>query len=440
MTYIINSKISVSEYYTISIEISKTTSEKQIKKAVLLLLQIVKDIEKPDNYIKFQGFLRVHQSTFINSSRPNIPEIWNNLVEDKDGKMMKMGLLDSKEELILMIREFLKRGLKKYPKSEELMLILAQIQYYELDLIWHSVKLIQEISEKKPNWHQELAMLSILKDIELELKSETLMNDDRNGENIVQMVEFEDNYLTFLRIIGKITQYQIEFWNEISLEKPNTKKIYQVGRWLSKNLEIVDTLFENLTSAENESMKPLRLYYKFLDLVCNEKSKSRKIYDRIVNYKNRINANIGLSRRSKKGKKCIIVASGNLRNLGEIISSSDEINDFFGYKPKEVQGNNIKILMPDRYSKHHDDYIRNFYTSKRSKVMHKSRVVFGKMKNGYLSMINLKLSIIPHLEYGVQFVAVISDSRLNLQFDLVKNRETHFILFDKKNFEIVGVS
>lgn len=54
----------------------------------------------------------------------------------------------------------------------------------------------------------------------------------------------------------------------------------------------------------------------------------------------------------------------------------------FGYKHSEVQGQNVKMLMPDNYRQDHDQYITDYQHSGEAKIIGIGREVSGKRKNG----------------------------------------------------------
>jgi two-component system sensor histidine kinase EvgS len=65
---------------------------------------------------------------------------------------------------------------------------------------------------------------------------------------------------------------------------------------------------------------------------------------------------------------------------------------FFGYTPKEVVGQNVKILMPEPFASEHDVYISNYRRSKIAKVMATGREVPVQLKNGTIVPCLLKLT------------------------------------------------
>ncbi len=69
----------------------------------------------------------------------------------------------------------------------------------------------------------------------------------------------------------------------------------------------------------------------------------------------------------------------------------------FGYKPEEVIGQNINILMPAPYKEQHDQYIQNYKDSGERKIIGIGREVKGRKKDGstfpfYLSVSEVQLS------------------------------------------------
>ncbi len=46
---------------------------------------------------------------------------------------------------------------------------------------------------------------------------------------------------------------------------------------------------------------------------------------------------------------------------GIILNVNPAMYSLFGYSPKEMVGNNIRMLMPEPYHSQHDNYIHNYH-------------------------------------------------------------------------------
>lgn len=80
----------------------------------------------------------------------------------------------------------------------------------------------------------------------------------------------------------------------------------------------------------------------------------------------------------------------------------------FGYEASEVLGHNIKMLMPQHYSMHHDQYIANYLYTNEPKIIGIGREVSGQRKDG--SVFPMWLSIGEVLEGQKRyFVGIVRD-------------------------------
>ena len=97
-----------------------------------------------------------------------------------------------------------------------------------------------------------------------------------------------------------------------------------------------------------------------------------------------------------------------INDRGIIESASLAIEEVFGYRPEEVLGQNIKMLMPEPYSSQHDAYLNTYANTGEKKIIGIGREVEGQRKDGTTFPIELSVSEI-NLQGRTLFTGMIRD-------------------------------
>jgi len=94
--------------------------------------------------------------------------------------------------------------------------------------------------------------------------------------------------------------------------------------------------------------------------------------------------------------------------LGRVQEYNPACQRLFGYSPKEVLGNNVKMLMPSPYQDEHDRYLLRYRTMGKRNIIGIGREVAGRRKDG--STFPMELSVGEARPGGKQvFVGIIRD-------------------------------
>lgn len=110
-----------------------------------------------------------------------------------------------------------------------------------------------------------------------------------------------------------------------------------------------------------------------------------------------------------------------VNNRNEIVFVNGRCHDLLGYKPQELLGKNVAILVPSQFSKHPKE-VAHYMEHPITKAMGTRPVLSAQHKSGAQIPVDISLSPLPTVEgYGQLIQAVIRDAmpRWNTQQDLL---------------------
>lgn len=108
---------------------------------------------------------------------------------------------------------------------------------------------------------------------------------------------------------------------------------------------------------------------------------------------------------------------------GVILTVNNAVEELLGYSPDEVLGKNVKMLVPEPQRSEHDQYLKNYATTKEAKIIGIGRAVLGEHKEGHL--LPLQLGITTYSVAGkVFYCGVLRDISEQVKFE---HEQAHLI-------------
>jgi two-component system sensor kinase FixL len=104
----------------------------------------------------------------------------------------------------------------------------------------------------------------------------------------------------------------------------------------------------------------------------------------------------------------VVEAVITINNKGLILSFNDAAQKMFGYTFSEVKDKNVKILIPQSYNEHHDQYLAQYKRTNKTHIIGTGRELVAKRKDGTTFPIHLSVSEIPNHEEKM-YVELIRD-------------------------------
>ncbi|MEP2706697.1 MAG: PAS domain S-box protein [Roseibium sp.] len=100
----------------------------------------------------------------------------------------------------------------------------------------------------------------------------------------------------------------------------------------------------------------------------------------------------------------------------QILAFNKACERLFGYEASELLGGNVKQIMPQNYAEAHDEYVDNYLTTGKKKIIGIGREVQARHKDGTVFPVELSVGDagIPH---GRQFIGILRDLRPRKQME-----------------------
>jgi two-component system, LuxR family, sensor kinase FixL len=126
---------------------------------------------------------------------------------------------------------------------------------------------------------------------------------------------------------------------------------------------------------------------------------------------------------------------------GTVLEATRSVESIFGYRPEELIGKNIKLLMAEPHSSRHDGYLEHYRATGQTGILGRTRQFDVRRKDGSIIQIELSVSRVDVPgEAEPLFVGSFRDvsARLRAEQALAENEARMRAIFDQE-YELVGL-
>ena len=187
--------------------------------------------------------------------------------------------------------------------------------------------------------------------------------EDKNEE--VEYVNFRLLYDKAKKADEESCMLQLDFWTELSAERPSTTKIETLARRVNLSISHAKDLFSQLIQLFPKSHLALKLYGTYLCDVLNDTEKGRELVNRSLFEENELQSKSLLMENRFSyfdDSNGIMLLSGNSESVGSIVYINTEAANILGTTSRLALGMNIASFLPQTIisQQSHDFAMRRF--------------------------------------------------------------------------------
>jgi len=305
---------------------------------------------------------------------------------------------------VLYAQFIIDSNLRNYPKA--LSLLHSILKRNRGILLSHSIKvLLQQVSDSINT-----------QDKQLDVKTYILCHQEAN--------EIKSQ-------IQDITKMTLDFWEIFQQPDPKYTEIYQKSKKINHKADKLDKLWNRFKDSFGDKLKKEYLMYAIYSSVVRHSEQTGH-----TTYRAYLNA-ISDSHSQGKDKPEInkknlddnrniaVIISMEKGRVGKILKVTENIAMHYYWKPNELEGSSVNMLLPTSFQSAHSNYLIDFIEHGKRRCM-TNKLVFGMKKTGDLIPHYLHIAPYPNIEKEFSYVGIIRPLITNDDYMLVA--EDHSII------------
>ena len=234
--------------------------------------------------------------------------------------------------------------------------------------------------------------------------------EEEGNLDAISNLEYSNYYKSFRNSIIKVSSLYVDFWtlllNHNEDINEDLTQLNDYGTEINKLVEEVNNSFSKMQKYKKNDSEVITFYSDFLNDILNDKEKSDKYKQLLLENENNFQTNIDKEKNKTLDIESLllddqynyIVISAKKEKFGIITNISLGICSIFGYLKYEIIGKRIELLIPNIYHKKHREILiermkefrKKIFSTQEQKIIYDKIYTFGKTKSKYLIQINLR--------------------------------------------------
>ena len=291
---------------------------------------------------------------------------------------------------------------KRFPKSENLLLLIIDIYVKKIGNASRAISLLNQLKNNAPSLQAKAAIKEIYSNLE-EIYKKTHTEQELEALRYFNYRDDANNLKD--RLLLEISK-QIKVWREIAAEKINVKLVVRES-------EEIDNIFKASRRVWNASLKtwdqnfaaPFLLYGVYLDVVRKDMLEALHVlkkYYEMRKDRRQVRKNIN----AFANDLAIVLASIETDKPGMIVDASSSVQTLFNIPKENLVGQKIDIVLPRFIAKSHDSFIKR-YTSHCRPDLNRLTHTYARTTDGFLFPVSIRLKIYPYINNGLNIIAQI---------------------------------
>ncbi len=377
---------------------NKLTNGNQAIKVIRELLYLIDTKEsKRSSKLILTSYINQAEEKCINNDCP-IKKYLNTL---------KNSNIDAPVFLLQHCENIFQNYISKFPLEIKLRIFYSNFLIERLNKKKQASNELKNAENYQMSFEEEFILFRYKKILEEYIPKE---GEEEGDLDAISNLEYSNYYKSFRNSIIKVSSLYIDFWtlllNHNEDINEDLTQLNDYGTEINKLVEDVNNSFSKMQKYKKNNYEVINFYSDFLNDILNDKEKSDKYKQLLLENENIVQTNIDKEKNKPLDIESLlldehynyIVLSAKKEKFGIITNISLGICSIFGYLKYEIIGKRIEFLIPNIYQKKHREILiermkefrKKIFSTQEQKIIYDKIYTFGKSKSKYLIQINLR--------------------------------------------------